>query len=168
MLFYFGCLWNKLLLSALITQCVCVCPTCFGVFFRSGVLIISDMVRAFNLIIIQKITNMFLYSNGQAVMYANRKQKTGRREEGELPQLFKWHHVIWILFLSSPFLSFLPRTFFFSFFRLRRRIIGTPLLPPPGQAAQDLGRFTSANTFGHWGKVGVCLQKGPFVHRGSG
>lgn len=55
--------------------------------------------------------------------------------------LFKWHHVMWI---PASFL-FLTQNFFP--FWLRRGIIGTPSLP--GQAAQDLGRFTSANTFGH-------------------
>ncbi|TRZ01371.1 hypothetical protein DNTS_018419 [Danionella cerebrum] len=29
-----------------------------------------------------------------------------------------------------------------------------------GQAVQDLGRFTSANTYGHWGGDGPCLERG--------
>lgn len=49
--------------------------------------------------------------------------------------------------MDSSFLSFPHPELVFSFW-LRTGIIGTPSLP--GQAAQDLGRFTSANTFGHW------------------
>lgn len=71
------------------------------------------------------------------------------KDEGKGGRRGSLNHVIWI-----PAFSFCssPRTFFFpSFiFWLRRGIIGTPSLPPPpGQAVQDLDRFTSANTFGH-------------------
>lgn len=65
-------------------------------------------------------------------MYANLKQRWAQRKGGQgVPQLLKWHHVIWIPFFHS--LSFsLPELFFFFFsFWLRRWIIGTPSLPPP-------------------------------------
>lgn len=90
-------------------------------------------------------------------MYANLKQRwEGGRGEGG--SLFKWHHVIWIP-ASFLLLLFLTQNFFFPFW-LRRGIIGTPSLP--GQAAQDLGRFTSANTFGHWGESRSLFAKGAF------
>ncbi len=90
---------------------------------------------------------------------------------GGAPRLFKWHHVIWIpvFFLLLLFL-FLTQNFFFPFW-LRRRIIGTPSLPPPpGQAAQDLGRFTSANTSGWTAEEEPgprSEKKGPFVQGGA-
>lgn len=73
--------------------------------------------------------------------------------------LFKWHHVIWIPASFLLLLSFPHPELFFPFW-LRRGIIGTPSLP--GQAAQDLGRFTSANTFGHWGESRSLFAKGAF------
>lgn len=56
--------------------------------------------------------------------------------------------------VDSSSLSFPHSELFFFPFWLRTGIIGTPSLS--GQAVQDLGRFTSANTFGH-SCVCVCV-----------
>lgn len=68
---------------------------------------------------------------------------------------------------SFPFIPSSPTTFlslfFFlsSFFSVKKKDYRYTFPPSLlAQAAQDLGRFTSANTFGHWGLLVVVVDGG--------